>query len=70
MSFRYLTLTTSTKETLAFPPAQVVPDTIAFVKQSELVRMYVNAAVQACNNVGLVIAVIGEKTHDLGAILG
>ena len=65
---RYLTLTTSTKETLAYPPAQIVPDTIAFVKQVDWadVRQRCRGGV---NNVGIVLAVVGEKIHDIGAFL-
>ena len=61
-------MTTSTKETLAFPPAQIVPDTIAFIKQVDWADVR-----QRCrgglNNCGLVIAVIAEKVHDFGAFL-
>jgi hypothetical protein len=68
MSFRFLTLTTSTKETLAYPPAQLVPDTIVWFKQVDWVEFR-----QRCrggvNNIGLVLAVIGEKIHDAGAFL-
>ena len=61
-------MTTSTKETLAFPPAQLVPDTIALVKQVDWADVR-----QRCrgglNNCGLVIAVIAEKVHDFGIFL-
>jgi hypothetical protein len=61
-------LTTSTKETLAYPPAQLVPDTIVWFKQVDWVEFR-----QRCrggvNNIGLVLAVIGEKIHDAGAFL-
>ena len=68
MSFRFLTLTTSTKETLAYPPAQIVPDTIVWFKQVDW-REVGQRFRGGLNNVGLVLAVIGEKIHDAGAFL-
>ncbi len=68
MSFRFLTLTTSTKETLAYPPAQLVPDTIVWIKQVDW-REVGQRFRGGLNNVGLVLAVIGEKIHDAGAFL-
>ena len=68
MSFRCLTLTTSTKETLAYPPAQIVPDTIVWFKQVDW-REVGQRFRGGLNNVGLVLAVIGEKIHDAGAFL-
>lgn len=52
-------------KTPSFPP---LDDTIVFIKQVdwEDVRRRSRAGL---NNVGLVIAVIGEKIHDLGAFL-
>ena len=52
----------TTSELKAFPP---VNDTIDFVKQVDWkdVRRRVRAGF---NNCGLVIAVVGEKCHDLG----
>ena len=53
----------ASKELRSFPP---VTDTIDFVKQVDWQEIG-----QKCgagfNNCGLVIAVIGEKVHDLGA---
>ena len=53
------------KCTPAFPP---VTDTIATLKSidREEMRERVRAGV---NNVGLVLAVLGEKIHDLGVFL-
>ena len=52
-------------KTPSFPPCD---DTIAFVKQVdwEDVRHRLRGGV---NNVGLVLAVIGEKIHDMGVFL-
>ena len=52
-------------KTPAFPP---VSDTIVWIKQVDWVdvRRRCRAGV---NNVGLVVAVLGEKIHDLGAYL-
>ena len=49
----------------SFPP---VSDTIVFIKQVDWqdVRQRCRAGL---NNVGLVVAVIGEKLHDFGAFL-
>ena len=53
------------EELRSFPP---VSDTIDFIKQVDWqdVRRRCRAGV---NNVGLVLAVIGEKLHDAGAWL-
>ena len=55
----------TTSEFKSFPP---VTDTIDFIKQVDWkeVRQKCRAGL---NNCGLVIAVIGEKIHDLGAFL-
>ena len=55
----------TTSEFKSFPP---VTDTIDFIKQVDWkeVRQKCRAGL---NNCGLVIAVIGEKIHDLGAWL-
>ena len=52
-------------KTPAFPP---VTDTIVWFKQVDWadVRQRARAGV---NNVGLVLAVVGEKLHDFGAFL-
>ena len=57
------TMTTSTSS--AFPP---VSDTIVWFKQVDWadVRTRCRGGV---NNIGLVLAVIGEKVHDFGAFL-
>lgn len=56
------------KEAMAFPPAQLVPDTITFVKDIDwaLQRERCRAGI---NNVGLVLAVIGTKLNQLGTYL-
>ena len=59
-------MTTSTgKELRSFPP---VEDTIDFIKQVDWqdVRRRCRAGI---NNCGLVIAVVGEKLHDIGVWL-
>ena len=55
----------TSSELRSFPP---VSDTIDFVKQVDWkeVRQKCRAGL---NNCGLVIAVIGEKIHDLGAFI-
>ena len=55
----------TTSELKSFPP---VTDTIDFVKQVDWkeVRQKCRAGL---NNCGLVLAVVGEKIHDLGAWL-
>jgi hypothetical protein len=52
-------------KTPAFPP---ITDTIVWFKQVDWadVRQRARAGV---NNVGLVLAVVGEKVHDFGAFL-
>jgi hypothetical protein len=61
-------LTDSTKKTLAYPPAQLVPDTIIWFKQVDWQEVG-----QRCkaglNNCGLVIAVVAEKVHEFGIFL-
>ena len=58
----------SDKETLAYPPAQLVPDTITLFKDIDwsLQRERVRGGV---NNVGLALAVIGTKLNQLGTYL-
>ena len=53
------------KRTPAFPP---ITDTISTLKSidREEMRIRVRAGV---NNIGLVLAVLGEKLHDLGVYL-
>jgi hypothetical protein len=68
LSFGSLTLTTSTKETLAYPPAQLVPDTIVWFKQVDW-REVGQRCKAGVNNCGLVIAVVAEKVHDFGVFL-
>ena len=65
---RYFTLTTSTKETLAYPPVQLVPDTIVWFKQVDWTDVRQRCR-SGLNNVGLVIAVVAEKVHDFGIFL-
>ena len=48
-----------------FPP---IDDTINYVKSIDWVDVRQRAR-KGLNNVGLVVAVIGEKTHDLGVWL-
>ena len=57
-------MTTST-ELRSFPP---VSDTIVWFKQVDWSDVR-NRCRAGLNNVGLVLAVIGEKTHDLGCWL-
>jgi hypothetical protein len=45
-----------------FPP---IDDTVNYVKSIDWVNVRQRAR-KGLNNVGLVVAVIGEKTHDLG----
>lgn len=54
-----------TEDLKSFPP---IDDTIVFIKQVDWndVRDRLRGGL---NNVGLVLAVIGEKTYDLGAWL-
>ena len=56
---------TSYKKAGAFPP---VTDTIATFKSIDWVEMRARAR-GGLNNVGLVIAVLGEKLHDFGIYL-
>jgi len=69
MSFGYKSMTTitssKTAELKSFPP---ITDTVVWIKQVDWadVRKRCRAGV---NNVGLVLAVTGEKIHDLGAWL-
>ena len=52
-------------KTPGFPP---VSDTIVWIKQVDWTDVR-NRCRAGLNNVGLVLAVIGEKTHDLGCWL-
>jgi hypothetical protein len=63
MSFGSLTLTSTNSP--AFPP---VSDTIVWFKQVDW-REVGQRFRGGLNNVGLVLAVIGEKIHDAGAFL-
>jgi len=56
---------TSTTQLKAFPP---VSDTIVWVKQVDWAEVR-NRCRGGVNNVGLVLAVCGEKIHDVGAFL-
>lgn len=57
--------TMSTAETKAFPP---LDDTITWFKQVDWEDVKSRTR-SGLNNVGLVVAVIGEKTYDFGAWL-
>ena len=61
-------MTVSTKQAPAFPPTAVIPDTIATFKSIDWVEMRARAR-GGLNNVGLVIAVLGEKLHEAGCWL-
>ncbi len=61
-------MTVSTKQAPAFPPAAIIPDTIATFKSIDWVEMRARAQA-GLNNIGLVLAVIGEKIHDCGCFL-
>ncbi len=52
-------------KTPAFPP---VSDTIVWIKQVDWADVRRRCR-SGLNNVGLVVAVVGEKIHDLGAYL-
>ncbi len=52
-------------KTPAFPP---VTDTIVWIKQVDWADVRRRCR-SGLNNVGLVVAVVGEKIHDLGAYL-
>ena len=56
---------TPKKELRSFPP---VTDTIDFVKQVDWQEVG-QKCIAGINNCGLVIAVIGEKIHDVGCFL-
>ena len=56
---------TSTTQLKAFPP---VSDTIVWFKQVDWAEVR-NRCRGGVNNVGLVLAVCGEKVHDLGVFL-
>jgi hypothetical protein len=60
-----MTVSTTDKQTPAFPP---VSDSITWIKEVDWadVRHRCRAGI---NNVGIVIAVIGEKLHDAGCWL-
>ena len=49
----------------SFPP---VDDALAFIKQIDWADVRRRSR-KGLNNVGLVIAVVGEKVHDFGAFL-
>ena len=53
----------TTSELRSFPP---VDDALAFVKNIDWANVR-NRTRKGLNNCGLVIAVVGEKIHDLGA---
>ena len=55
----------TSKKTPSFPP---VDDALSFVKSIDWADVRKRAR-RGLNNVGLVIAVVGEKTHDFGAFL-
>ena len=55
----------STKDNPSFPP---VDDAINVVKRIDWADVRKRAR-KGVNNVGLVLAVVGEKVHDLGAWL-
>jgi len=56
------------KQTAAYPPAQFVPDTIIWFKNIDW-NLQRERARGGINNVGLVLALIGEKLHDAGRFL-
>ena len=59
-------MTTSVnKQTAAYPPVQFVPDTIIWFKNIDW-KLQRERARAGLNNVGLVVAIIGEKMHDAG----
>ena len=59
-------MTTSVeKQTPAYPPVAVITDTISWIQHVDWKEQRERARA-GVNNVGLVIAVIGEKCHDLG----
>ena len=53
----------TTSELKSFPP---VTDTIAWIKQVDWAEVR-HRCRGGLNNVGLVLAVVGEKLHDFGA---
>ncbi len=53
------------KQAAAYPPAQFVPDTIIWFKNIDW-KLQRERARGGLNNVGLVVAIIGEKMHDAG----
>ena len=62
-------MTTSVnKQTSAYPPVQFVPDTIIWFKNIDW-KLQRERARGGINNVGLVLALIGEKLHDAGRFL-
>lgn len=60
-----MTSTSINKQTLAYPPAQLVPDTIIRFKNIDW-KLQRERARDGVHNCGLVIALIGEKLHDAG----
>ena len=61
-------MTTKTTEvtTASFPP---VDDAVTFFKNIDWADVRQRSR-RGINNVGLVIAILGEKLHDLGVFLG
>ena len=57
--------TSHTSQLRSFPP---IEDSIDFIKQVDWEDVR-RRAIAGLNNVGLVIAVIGEKTYDVGCFL-
>ena len=56
------------KQTAAYPPAQFVPDTIIWFKNIDW-KLQRERARGGINNVGLVLALIGDKLHSFGCYL-
>ena len=57
--------TSNTTQLRSFPP---VEDTIDWIKQVDWADVR-RRAIAGLNNVGLVIAVVGEKTYDVGCFI-
>ena len=57
--------TSNTSQLRSFPP---IEDSIDFIKQVDWEDVR-RRAIAGLNNVGLVIAVIGEKTYEMGVFL-
>lgn len=56
------------KQTAAYPPAQFVPDTIIWFKNIDW-KLQRERARDGVRNVGLVVAIIGDKLHSFGCYL-